>query len=553
MSKQKSQTFVFGAIILMLSNVLVKVIGAVFKIPLTNTIGVSGMAYFNAAYSIYVSFYMISTAGIPVAVSRMIAASNSKGNIKEVKKIFSIAYWVFFAVGLAGTVIMIAFSKSFAAFSKIPDSYLAMIAIAPTLFFICLSSAYRGYFQGLQNMVPSAVSQVIESVGKLGIGLFAAWYFYVVKGYSLPVVAAYVISGVTIGVVAATLYIYVIKLMYNASAEYKRSVAACAEQSVRSGKSLFYELVITSLPIALASSIMGLTNTVDTFLMTRRLILTGISADAATSFYGTYSSMVIPLFNMTPTFIYPFAISVIPALSASLAGGRRKECVEQMESAFRMAAIISVPCAIGMGAMSKYVIAFLFRTEEVDAGNYTTTTLDLAAPALSIVACAIFFLGIISITNSILQAYRFERKTIISTSAGIVAKIVLTYFLSAVPGIGIMGSAIGTAACYFTIMSFNVFFVIKYTHFVPSIRKIFARPLVAGVACGVTAVCAARLLDGRIHAKVATLLAIGAAAAVYAVVLVVIKGINRADVLMMPKGDKLCRVMDRFGLLEKQD
>ena len=145
MSKQKSQTFVFGAVILLISNVLVKLIGAVFKIPLTHIIGVAGMSNFNAAYSIYVSFYMISTAGIPVAVSRMIAASNSKGNINEVKKIFRLAYWLFFTVGLVGTAAMIIFSRSFAEFSKMPDSYLAMIVIAPTLFFICLSSAYRGY------------------------------------------------------------------------------------------------------------------------------------------------------------------------------------------------------------------------------------------------------------------------------------------------------------------------------------------------------------------------------------------------------------------------
>ena len=553
LSKQKSQTFVFGAVILLISNVLVKLIGAVFKIPLTHIIGVAGMSNFNAAYSIYVSFYMISTAGIPVAVSRMIAASNSKGNINEVKKIFRLAYWLFFTVGLVGTVAMIVFSRSFAEFSKMPDSYLAMIVIAPTLFFICLSSAYRGYFQGMQNMVPSAVSQVIESVGKLGIGLVAAWYFRYVKGYELHVVAAYVISGVTIGVFAATVYIYIIKLMYNSSAEYKHSVEACADMPVRSSKSLLYELVITSLPIAIASSIMGLTNTVDTFLMARRLVLTGISSEAAASFYGTYTSMVIPLFNMTPTFIYPFAISVIPALSAAIANNKPKDGVAQMESAFRMGAIISIPCAIGIGVMSKGIVSLLFSSELIDTGSYAIDAIDLAAPALSIVACAIFFLGIISITNSILQAYRFERKTIFSTSAGIIAKIIFTYFLSSIPGIGIMGSAVGTAACYFVIMSFNVFFVIKYTHFVPSIRKTFLKPLISGVVCGLTAILVSNLLDGRINAKIATILSIGVAACVYLVILLLIKGINRKDVLMIPKGEKICAVMDKFNLLEKTD
>lgn len=551
MSAQKSQTFVFGAIILMISNILVKVIGMFFRVPLTNMIGTTGMAYYNAAYSIYVAFYMISTAGIPVAVSRMIAASNSKGNVAEVKKIFSIAYRLFFVVGLAGTIIMIVFSKRLAVFSKMPDSYLAMIAIAPTLFFICLSSAYRGFFQGLQNMVPSAVSQVIEAIGKIGIGIVAAWYFYVIKGYELHIVAAFVIFGVTLGVVAATLYIYVIKLMYNSAAEHMKTPQGCAEMVARPTKSLLYELVITSMPIALASSIMGLTNTVDTMLIARRLTESGMLQEAATAFYGTYSSMVIPLFNMAPTLIYPFAIGVIPALSGAIANGKKNECAEHMQSAFRMAALIAIPCAIGMGTMSHGILSLLFDSELIDTGRGIVDALDIAAPALSIVSTAIFFLAVISITNSILQAYRFEKYTIISTVSGILAKIVLTYIFTGIQGLGIMGSAIGTAAGYFTIMSFNMFFVITKTHFVPSIRKIFLKPLISGIACGITAFVCVNVLSG-ISYKIATLISIAAAVVVYLVVIILIKGINRADVLMLPKGNKICALMDRFNMLDKE-
>lgn len=574
MSSQKSQTYVFGAIILMISNVLVKIIGMFFRIPLTNTIGVEGMAYYNAAYSIYVSFYMISTAGIPVAISRMIAASNSQNNIREVKKIFSLAYKVFFVIGVAGTAIMIGFSKQFAAASGMPDAYLAMIAIAPTLFFICLSSAYRGYFQGLQNMVPSAVSQVIEAVGKIGIGLFAAWYFYSVKGCELPVVAAYVILGVTIGVAAAAVYIAVAKRMFTSSAMWKQTVEGCADMQVRSTKSLLYELIITSLPIALASSIMGLTNTVDTMLLARRLAESGITRSAATSFYGTYSSMVIPLFNMAPPLIYPFAISAIPALSAAIARNKRSECESNMMSAFRMGALIAIPCSIGMASMSRGIISVLYNNQKIDVSFSAFRTmmntsaqiypqadfssvgyvnsLDLAAPALSVVASAIFFLAVISITNSILQAYRFEKQTIVSTTLGILVKIGATYALSSISGIGIMGSAIGTAAGYFTIMSCNIFFVVTKTKFVPSFTKIFLKPLIAGVCCGAAAFAVNALLVGRLGLKLSAVVSIIIAAAVYVAVIVAIKGINRYDIMMLPKGDKICAVLDKFSLLEKE-
>ena len=547
--KEKSQTFVFGAVILMFSNILVKAIGAVFKIPLTNTIGVDGMAYFNAAYSIYVALYNISTSGLPVAVSRMVAAENSRGNLREVNRIFSIAFRLFFMIGLAGMLVMIVFSRNFAAFSKLHDSYLAMIAIAPTLFFICLSSAARGYFQGLQNMVPTAVSGIIEAVGKLGIGLAAAWYFYKIKHESLSLVAAFVISGV----LAATVYVYIVKFRFCRSKEYRARLYDAPLAPERSQSSILKELVVTAIPIVLASSIIGLTSTVDTFFMTRRLLVTGLSEAAATSFYGTYSAMVVPLFNMIPPLIYPFAIGIIPALSSAISRKNHEECALQTESAFRLAAIIAIPCAVGMGALSKNIVSFLFSGSEkaIEAGAYSVTTTELAASALTVLAPAIFFLGMIAITNSVLQAYRFERKTIISTTAGIVVKIVLTYVLSGVPGIGANGSAVGTAACYLTVFAFNLYFVIKYTHFVPHIRRIFLKPLAAGILCGSTAVFAVRLLDGHIPDKLLTLIAILLAAVVYAGTLLVLKGFDRTDILMLPKGEKICRAMEKCGLIEK--
>lgn len=550
LAKQKGQTFVFGAIILMLSNVLVKVIGMFFRIPLTNILGVDGMAYYNAAYSIYVSFYMISTAGIPVAISRMIAASNSQNNVKEVEKTFKLAYWVFFVIGAVGTAIMIVFSQSFADKSGMPDANLAIIAIAPTLFFICLSSAYRGFFQGLHNMVPSAVSQVIEALGKIGIGLFAAWYFYTVRGEELHVVAMYVISGVTIGVAAATIYAWITKKMFE-SAVYEANCQTSCDLPVRSTKSLLYELIITSLPIALASSIMGLTNTIDTLTMVENLMESGLSQEAAQSYYGTYSSLVIPLFNMAPPLIYPFGIAAIPALSKAIAINDKKSCTDNMQSAFRMGALIAIPCAIGMGCLSKGIISILFKPQDINVNGTVVKAFDLAAPALSIVASAIFFLAIISITNSIIQAYRFEIYTIISTVLGIIVKYVLTSTLSAVEGMGIMGSAVGTAAGYFVIMFVNMVVVITKIKFIPSIRKTFLKPLIAGVFCGVTAIVISRLL-ADFNIKVATLVSIVSAVAVYFCVIIIIKGINRADVLMMPKGDKVCRIMDKFNLLEKE-
>ncbi len=548
--KQKKQTFVFGAFILMASGILVKIIGAVFKIPLTNLIGSEGMSYFGKAYSIYVTLYMISTAGIPVAVSKMVAASNCRGNTREVNRIFRLSYWLFFIIGLVGTVIMIVFSHQFAEGAHSPDSYLAMIAIAPTLFFICISSAYRGYFQGLQNMVPSAVSQVIESVGKMAIGLAAAWYFYRVLNRPLYQVAALVISGVTVGVFAATVYIAIVKLRHNRAMKGE----SIPDMPVRTSGDLLKELVVTSLPIALASSIMGLTNTVDVFVMSGQLVKTGITSLAAEQFYGVYNSIVITLLNMVPPLIYPFGTSVIPALSAAIAKGNSDECHKHISSALRITAILSIPCAIGMGTLSKGIISLLYREESIDTGFGTVMQIDLASAALSTVACAIFFLGVIAITNSVLQAYRYERYTIISTACGVLVKIVSTYFLSAVPGIGIVGAAIGTALCYFTIMMLNIVFLLVKVRYSLNIRKIYLKPAVCGIACGLSAFGVNALL-GRVLSSTAivTVVSIGAAAVVYFALILVMKGIDREDILMLPGGGKVCALLGKYNLIEKEE
>ncbi len=534
----------FGAVILMISNILVKVIGAIFKIPLQNLIGVEGMKYFQAAYDIYVAFYMISTAGIPVAISRMIATSNAKGNHKEVDKIFKIAYWVFFVVGAIGTVLMIILSKKFALSAKLDGAEYAMIAIAPTLFFICLSSAYRGYFQGLQNMVPTAVSQVIESVGKLGVGLVFGWYC-LNRGYSMPVVAAFTIIGVTVGVIAATAYIAVFKRMF-ASA---RDEAQSPLLEVRSTKSLLYELVIISIPISLASSIMGLTNVVDVFLVTRRLQEAGFDIKFAENCYGAYA-MPKSLFNMPTTLIYPFAISALPAISKYCSTGEKDKAEKLMESTFRMASIVALPCALGMSAMAKPILSFLF-DKELLTENSLVTNLDVASPCLMVLGISVFFLGMISVTNSVLQAYGFHNLTIVSTVGGIIAKFIVSYILLGIPSVGLAGAAIGTAACYLVIMVLNIVFIAMKVNYFPSIRRTFLKPLISAVICVIPCVFAYDLLTGKeiVSAKLATLMAIAVAGGVYVIMLLVLRGISQEDIKMLPKSQKIIKILRKAKLL----
>lgn len=541
----KKQNFVEGAIILMIANLLVKVFGAIFKIPLTNIIGVEAMAYFNSAYGFYVIFYMISTAGLPVAVSKLVSSAETRENKREVEKIFKIAYTLFFIFGLIGMIIMVVFASAYADYVRLEGLEWAIFAISPTLFFICLTSAFRGYFQGLKNMTPTAVSQICEAIGKLVIGLIAALYASR-KGYNAHYVAAFALVGVTIGAVLSTVVLRICKKTIPQSTNNNPAIPA-------SGKLLLKRLIAIAIPITLSATIMSLTNTIDTTFMVKRLIETGLLKNEATKIMGTYTSMSVPLFNLPPNLIYPFAISIIPALTSTFVSKNEKESNAIMTSTFRIASIISIPCAFGLSVFSAPIIALLYNDNEFIcklASGKSLTSYSVAAPLLSVLAISIFFVSLISVTNSILQSYEFEKATIISTSIGILVKIILTNVLISNDRIGMYGAPISTLACYFIIMSLNFYFVVKYTGFFPSIKKIFIKPIfAAAISIGVGSVLHNFLLYDVLN-SLSVIFSIIVCGILYFVLLLSMRGIERTDILLLPKGNSIVKFLEKAKMLK---
>ena len=544
------QGFVSGAFILMLSNIIVKVIGAAFKIPLVNTIGTEAMSYFNSAYYIYVLFYSVSTAGLPVAISRMIAASNAQGKRTEVKHIFKVSLLLFTVVGTLGTLCMVVFCHQFSALAKNPHLYLSLLAIAPTLFFICIVSAFRGYFQGLQNMIPTGVSQVIEAVGKLALGLMFANYA-IQAGMNSWQAAAFAILGVTLGVVASSVYLMLSKL-WN---KHDAFIPFDSSEPVRTSGSLVKELIRIAIPITISSSIMSLSGVIDTFVVVPRLQSLGLDLETVNKLYGAYTSYSVPLFNMPPNLIYPFSISIIPLLSAFNSKHPGVTANNIIESTLRIASIIALPCTFGLAVLAKPIIALLYKNEALytnDAGK-VLMAYDVSASLLMVLAVSVFFVSIIAVTNSILQSYGFERYTIYSTMLGIVVKLISAYALIGIPTIGLYGTPISTGLMYLTIMILNFYFLIHFTKFKPRLRRTYLKPFVASLVCSVAAFATYQLFHSRINYKIATLIAVAVAAVVYTLVLLLLRSLTSADILLLPKGKFILNLMKKYKLIPKHD
>lgn len=537
-AKNRNNLFFSGVLILTVANLLVKVIGLIYKIPLHQYLGDEGMGYFNSAYRIYTAFYLVSTGGLPVAVSILVSRARAQGNKKEVKTIFKSAVTLFFCIGAIGALIMIIGAKGFANLMGNGPAYLSILAIAPTLFFICICSAIRGYFQGYQNMLPTAVSEVLEALGKLVLGILFAVYA-LDKGYSLPAVAAFALLGLTLGVFAGTVYIVIHRIFFKSEA-YDAEFIDNPDAPVRSVKQIIKALFIIAIPISVSSSVMSIADLIDTVVIQRTLQALGHTRAMASALFGNYSTLAVPMYNMPTVLIYPISCSIVPYVSSAIAENNMEKAKEVMTSSLKIASLIAIPSALGLSVLSKPILSLLFSNAE---------SVNRAAPLLSVLAIAVFFVGMLSVTNAILQANSHERLPIISMFTGAVVKVAMSFILMNIlgrvaSGYEMFGAPLGTVLCYMTIAILNFIFIAKKIGLVPDFKAVFLKPFLAAVPCVIAAMLSYKLLESG-NAKIATLAAIMVAVIVYLIAVLLFRVISKEEIMMMPKGKKI------YGLLHK--
>ena len=309
--------FFSGVIILTVANILVKSVGLISKIALNRVVGSIGAGYYSSAYEIYAFLYVISTAGLPVAISIMVSRAVVSGKIKEANKIFDTSFIVFMTMGLVLSGLMLLFSRELANFIGAPETRLCIITIAPTIFFICISSCIRGYFQGFQLMAPTAISQFIEAICKVGIGVGLALY---AKSKNLPdyTVAAYTVAGVTAGVFFGMVYLYIKKLRF----KEKNYISCYAEEKEKyKTGSIIRQMFTIGIPVTVSSTVLSLTTVFDTLMIQTRLLKGGFDPTTVKIYYGDYTSLVISMFNLPTILLYPIANALVPLISGAVAKG----------------------------------------------------------------------------------------------------------------------------------------------------------------------------------------------------------------------------------------
>lgn len=492
-----ARTFLSGVVVLTISNLLVKMAGLLFKIPMNYIVGDTGMGYYNSAYSIYTLFYMLSTSGLPVALSVIVSEKRARGEIDSAKLVYRLALALFVGGGLLVCGIMIFAAVPLAELIRSDKSALSVAVAAPTMVFICAASAVRGYFQGCGNMVPTAISQLIEAVGKLIIGIAAASYA-IRMGYPIHVVAAYGVSGLTLGSLAGMLYLLIVKFLRGDRDLFVDDITVSHEKTPVSD--VLHRFLKISLPVTISASVMSLTNTIDT-AMIQRILSTTMSEEAAATLYGNYTSLAVPMFNLPPVLVYPIAYALVPAVASSFSTGKREEAARKIETSLKYAFIIGLPCALGLTVLADPVLCLF----------YKDSSAHMASSLLTLLAPSSFFVCILAVTNSVLQTCGEERKPVISMLCGAVVKCVSSVFL--LKQYGIIGAPISTFLCYLTVTIINFAFVVRVSGIKLEFNVVFLRPLIGSVLCAFTAMLTFRFTRNCI-------LAIILAAVVYAAVII---------------------------------
>lgn len=438
---QKSKRIVSGAALLLIGSVVAKMLGALYRIPLTNVLGAEGMGMYQLVFPVYALFMVLATAGIPTALSRTVAEKRATG--ESTKKYLSVSMLALFLLGLIFATIMAVFSKFLAQKQGNADTYPGFLIIAPAIVCVCVISGFRGWFQGEMYMLPTALSNVVEQVVKLAVGLGLS-YALAKRGVVYAVCGA--LLGVTVSEIATVLYMLLTYIVRSAKQKKENALTArvAVERAEGDGakrarfritKAEAKGILHVALPIAAVSVLMPLSSFFDSVIVVNMLKVFGLEKSVATAQYGIISGPVNSLINMPVVAIMSLAVAIVPSVSASRVTRDIDGVMLKSSLCVRLAYLLGIPFAFYLAVFAKNVIGALYP----DLSYYNAI---VAVNVLRITAANVVFLSTMQIYVSLLQALDKTKYAVLSLVCAIIVKIVLGVVLTRYMGIN--GAAIAS-------------------------------------------------------------------------------------------------------------
>ena len=515
----KTKSIIGGMTVLGLAGVICKLVGVLFSIPLQWMIGLEGLGVYNAVFPTYNLLLTISSAGLPVAVSRLVARSLAKDDPRSAKKVFRTALLLLTVLGCIATIIILGGSGMLAQRVKIPESQLGFQLIAPCVALVCVLSSFRGFMQGQQNMTPTAISQLIEQVGKVGIALPLA-HLGSVYGAESGMSAAYGAAGALLGttIAEAAALVYMLLLYLRNCSRFNALPQHAAEDET--GGSVMKQLLAISIPITIGACIVPLSQWIDSAMLMDRLQAAGNAYDAAKQLYGLFTGTVIRIINIPTALALAVSMSLVPAISSAKALNDDETVRRQSDLGLRFAFLIGFPCSIGMSVLAEPIMRFFYENTMEEA------YLINGGQLLAVSSMTIVLFTVVQATSSILQGLGKQRIPMYTLVAGVVCKVILNYVLVGIPGIGIHGAPIASLVCYTVSLVPNLYYVLKYGKVRFNPTGWLVRPGIAAAAMGLAVWLLRLILPSH---RLLTLLEVAVGVAVYAAAALSIKAVTKED------------------------
>lgn len=537
-NNKKKDSFLKGALILGAAGVIVKILGAFFRIPLANLIGAEGMSYYQSVYPIYTLFLTIATAGFPTAVAKLVSEKVAVGDYKGANKVFKVSHTVLFVTGIiAFGILFFGAEYIVTVIIKNPEALYSMKAIAPALLFVPAMSAYRGYFQGRREMSKYAVSQIIEQVFRVILGLSLAYFLmktYTDKGVVYG--AAGAMFGATIGSVASITFLMIIYLANSR----QRKLEMKASKNFRDERlsTIIKKLLVIAIPIIIGASVMPLVNLVDSVIVQRRLQEAGFTVLQAKSMFGQLTGMALTIINLPSVITTAMSLSLVPSIAEAYAIGNKAKARKDTKSAIKVTLLIVLPAAFGIASLATPIMQLLYPKEPASIGLIL----------LTLTPCVVF-LGLMQTLTGILQGMGKPMIPVIALAVGMVFKVVISYTLTGIYDINVIGSALGTVVAYFIAAMINLIYVKKAMNIKFSKKEFFIKPLITVTTMFVVVKLSYGLVSKLLGNNIATLISIVIGGIVYGIVLLGLGGIRKEEILTMPKGEKIYKILKKLNFM----
>lgn len=548
MTKKKgltSENFLLQGSILAAASIVVRLIGLLYRIPLTGILGDEGNGIYAAAFSIYTILLLISSYSLPLAVSKLVSRAVAKSQYTNAYFYFKCAFVFAVAVGAAVGIFSFVFSDFLAGtLLKTPLCAYSLRILSPTLFIVAVIGVFRGYFQGLGNMIPTAISQILEQIANAFVSVIAAASLFdlglTVKTADGDLSTAYGAAGGVLGtcIGAFTALVFLVLAFFKTRPYLKEQISLEVNPVKDKAKDTYKLLLLTIAPVILSTAVYNLSDLIDQSIFNNYMFGLGYEEEYYDSLWGIFSGKYKLLTNVPIALASALASSIIPSLTASI---NKKDSVSvnnKINQAIRFTMLITIPCFVGFTILGGPVLELLWN----DTNTVTIRTLNYGS-------IAIVFFSLSTLTNGILQGIDKMKLPVIHAVISLIAHIGVFYLMLMEFEDKIF--AVVFANMFFAIMMciLNLAALKKYSSYKQEYKKTYVIPLIASVIMGGVIYLLNRVLTTAVGNNMACIISICAGVVVYGICIIAFKGISEAELKSLPMGGKIVKILSKLHLI----